>query len=520
VTAAGRLLSLAQHAVELARAGYTGGTATPAEAARGLVLALEALAGDRIGALWGGPEGEAAASLFASLMGESEGLPETRPADFARLVEVLMTGASVRSARGAHPRLKILGALESRLVSADRLILAGLDEGVWPRAAPTDPFLSRPMRAAFGLPPPERRIGLSAHDFAQAACAPEVVLLHALRREGAPAVPSRWPWRLRILTQGADRTLPSRPELFAWSEALDRPEAFSPAPRPRPRPPVSERPTELPVTGVETWLRDPYAVYARYVLGLRPLPRPGEPVQARARGEAVHRALQRFAERHPAELPPDAEAVLEALLIEALLEAGMAGAAMARERSLARTAAGWLVEFEAGRRRPGVRLLVERQGRLTFKAGEGAFTLTARTDRLELDAGMAHVLDFKTGAPPSKRQVETDFSPQLTLTAAILARGGFAEVQSLAPGELLYVQVSGRRSQKTQPPVAAPGESAQWAERAFQGLLRRVVRFQSPQTDYPSWAAPQFMNDYGGDYDHLARVWEWHVLGEGQEGGE
>ena len=38
---------------------------------------------------------------------------------------VLMVGA-------AHPRLCILGAIEARLVRADRLILAGLEEGVWP----------------------------------------------------------------------------------------------------------------------------------------------------------------------------------------------------------------------------------------------------------------------------------------------------------------------------------------------------------------------------------------------------
>ncbi len=517
---AGRLLGLVRSAIELACEPYTGGTATPAEAARGLAAALEALAADgegEPGALWSGADGEAAAGLLAALINESDGLLEVGPADFVRLLRRLLDMETVRPTRAAHPRLKILGAIESRLVSADRLILAGLEEGVWPQAAPTDPFLSRPMREAIGLPPPERRLGLSAHDFAQAACAPEVILLHAGRREGAPAVESRWLWRLRTLARGAGIELPSRPELPAWAAALDAPGRFSPAPRPRISPPVHVRPTSLPVTGVETWVRDPYAIYARYILRLRPLDRPDEPVEARARGTAVHAALQRFVERHPQILPPEPEAVLRDLLIEALGEAGMVGGVMARERALAAEAARWLVDFEHGRR-PGARILVEQKGMLELAVPGGRFTVTARADRLELQGGLGHVLDFKTGAPPSRKQVESGFAPQLTLTAAILAGGGFAEAGPVTPGELLYVQVTGRRAQKPARPIVEAEESAAFAERARQGLERRVALFLSPDAEYRSWAAPQFMHARGGDYDHLARVWEWHVIGEGDEG--
>jgi ATP-dependent helicase/nuclease subunit B len=508
-----RVLGSARAAIDLARSAYTGGAATPGEAARALAGALEALAGEAAPLLWAGPDGEAAAGLLAALIHESEGLPEARPGDFARLIQTLLDGTVVRAGRGAHPRLKILGAIESRLVSADRLILAGLEEGVWPQGGGTDPFLSRPMRGAFGLPPPERRIGLSAHDFAQAACAPNVVLLHAERRDGAPAIQSRWLWRLRILCQGAGVARPDRPELALWARALDEPGAFSPAPRPRPRPPVSERPTELPVTGVETWLRDPYAIYARYVLRLRPMPRPGEPVDARARGEAVHAALQQFVELYPEEPPVDAETVLEQLMTAALVDAGLAGAHMAREGALARRAAAWVAAFER-RRRPGARLLVEQRGAMELADVGQGFRLTARADRIELREGCADVIDFKTGAAPSKRQMETGFAPQLTLTAAILKAGGFAEAGAAEPGELAYVRVLGGRKPGEELVRAVPGESGALAERALAGLCRRVVRFANPETPYLSWAAPQFMHERGGDYDHLARVWEWHVIGD------
>ncbi|MGI8840390.1 MAG: double-strand break repair protein AddB [Caulobacteraceae bacterium] len=512
-----------------AQAPYAEDAAAASAAARGLIASLEALAaGPRggLGELWAGQGGEAAAAFFAALVDESEGLPPVTRAGFAQLIDGLMADQSVRPGGASHPRLRILGALEGRLVRADRLILAGLEEGLWPRAAPIDPFLSRPMRAKLGLPSPERRIGLSAHDFAQGAAAPEVFLIDAERRGGTPATPSRWLWRLRTLARGAGVALPGRPEVLAWARALDAPLAEPPpalrtASRPRPAPPVAVRPRRMSVTAVERWVRDPYAIYARDILRLRSLEPPDAPVEAMARGSAIHKAFQRFAENHPDVLPDDAEARFATLVIEELEQRGMPAARMARERALAANVAPWVMAFERGRR-PGIeQLFVEKRGEHVFEAAGGPFVLTARADRLEARGGRADILDFKTGAAPSAKQVKAGFSPQLTLTAALLARGGFTELGPTAPGELLYVRVSGGRVPGREERRGAPGESAELAEAALEGLRRRIARFDDPATDYPSWAAPQFIGARGGDYDHLARLWEWHVIGEGEaEGGE
>nr|WP_278253994.1 double-strand break repair protein AddB [Caulobacter sp. CCUG 60055] len=511
-------------AIDLAASAWGGGLAPPPAAARALVGALERLAADPggdPGGLWAGPAGEAAGALLAALIGEGDGLPAAAAEDFADLLEALVSGETVRTGGATHPRIRILGAIEARLVRADRLIVAGLEEGVWPKAPPIDPFLSRPMRARLGLPPPERRVGLAAHDFAQAACAPEVVLLHAERRGDAPAVKSRWLWRLETLARGADLALPERPEVLAWARALDAADAFRPAPRPRPRPPVEARPRELPVTGVEQWVRDPYATYARRILRLRPLDRPDAPVEAMARGTAIHAAFERFAKEH-ATLSGDGDAAaFEAILIDSLIAAGMPMARMTRERALAANAAPWAAGFER-RRRDGARLLIEQEGALTFAAPGGPFTVTAKADRIELRGAVADVLDFKTGMPPSQPQIESGLAPQLTLTAAILQGGGFAEAGRATPGDLIYVRVSGGRKPGEEIVRAAAGESADLAARALEGLQARAAFFDDPSTPYVSWATPQFIDRYGGDYDHLARLWEWHVIGEGDagEGGE
>ena len=505
------------HAVRSALDGLKPDEPTAAAQARALAQTLEVLAlgeDGGIGGLWAGPAGEAAGQLFSALMDESDGLPEVEARGFVQVVDALMAGAAVRTGGQAHPRLRILGAIEARLIRADRLVLAGLEEGVWPQAAPVDPFLSRPMRTALGLPPPERRVGLSAHDFAQAACAPEVYLLHGERREGAPAVESRWLWRLKTLARGADVALPGRSEALAWARALDRPGAYSPVPRAEFAPPLDTRPLKLPVTQVEALTRDPYAVYARNVLKLRLLDRPDEPMEQRARGTAIHEAFERFAGEWPAPGARFAE-----LYMEELRKAGAPRAALAREQALAAEAGAWIADMEARRRAAASDILVEQSGEARFPLPRGDFTVTAKADRIEVTPeGLAHVLDFKTGVEPSRKMVEAGFSPQLTLTAAIIARGGFEAIGPRPAGDLVYVRITGRDpAGKEVVALAAGPESQDGAEQAFAGLAQLIARYEDPARPYRSRTAPQFVKTYASDYDHLARVYEWSTSGEGDE---
>ena len=275
------------------------------------------------------------------------------------------------------------------------------------------------------------------------------------------------------------------------------------------------RPRELYVTQVERWVRDPYAIYARHVLKLRRLDRPAEPFEAAARGSAIHKALERFTEDWPEELPPNCADVLREQLVAELSSAGMGEIAMVRERTLAGTCAQWLAGFEV-RRRGGARLLVEQTGHLTFDAPGGPFTVSAKADRIEVRSDRADILDFKTGQAPTDKQIDAGFAPQLTLTAAILAHGGFAGVDA-PPGELGYVRVTGRKPPGQELVRVEATDAPAAADKALDGLKRRVARFDDEATPYVSWAAPQFLGQLGGDYDQLARLWEWHVVGTDED---
>ncbi len=509
----------------VAALAWTADSESAAHAARRTAQAMEALSAGEGGpsqALWAGHGGEAMARLLGGLIQDGAGLPPVTERGFADLLGRLMEGETVRGGGATHPRLRILGAIEARLVRADRLVLAGLEEGVWPHGAGLDPFLSRPMRETLGLPSPERRIGLAAHDFAQAACAPEVILLHTERREGAPSVKSRWLWRLETLARGTGRAIPGRPDILDWARRLDAPDGYAPVSRPAPRPPVEDRPDRLFVTRVETLTRDPYAVWARDILKLRRLDRPDMAVDARARGTAIHAAFERFATDYPGELPPDAAQVFERLYMEALQAEGMPAEGLAREAALAAEAAGWVVDLETRRRADGRAIHVEQTGSLTLPIAGRDFTLSAKADRIEVSPdGLGHVLDFKTGAAPSAKMVRTGFSPQLTLTAAILAGGGFKDIGGAAPGQLVYLSVTGRNPPGREEVRASPdgdGKSVLVSETAVDGALAGLVRlieqYADPGRGYASRTAPQFVHLYASDYDHLARVYEWSTSGE------
>jgi ATP-dependent helicase/nuclease subunit B len=510
-------------ALALAAAPFADGEASAAEAARGLTRALEALAADargRLGELWAGADGEAAAALLAGLIADGDALPPCTASGFAALVRTLLAGQVVRSGGRTHPRLRILGLIEARLVGADLVVLAGLEEGVWPAGAGVDPFLSRPMRTRLGLPSPERRVGQAAHDFAQAACAREVVMVARERRDGQPAVKSRWLWRLETLARGAGLALPGRDDALAVARALDAPllappPALATARPPTPRPPLAARPRELSVTDVEKLVRDPYAVYARRVLGLRALERPDERIEARARGTAIHSAFEGFARVWPELDPGRAPARFAELYVTALREQGAPEVLMAREAVLAARIGDWVSAMETRRRAELSDVRVEQGGALDL----GAVTLVCRADRLEVARdGRVNVLDFKTGRTPSRPEIAADFAPQLTLTAALLMRGGFVDLGPRTPGDLVYLRVSGRDPAGEEKLCISAADSAAAAQSAIAGLQALLARYADPDEPYRSRIAPRFVRELFSDYDALARVAEWRAADGEDEG--
>ncbi len=462
--------------------------------------------------LWHDAAGEAAARFCHELIDAAGDFPPLPGRHYPALFESLATGAVVRPAYGRHPRLAIWGLVEARLQQADLVVLSGLNEGTWPGPAAYDPWMSRQMRQEFGIAVPERAIGIAAHDFAQALGGPNVALTRAARREGVPTVPSRWLLRLDAVLRavGLEGRLGPEPEIAAAAALRDQPSRRQPRPPADPRPPLAARPRQLPVTQIETWIRDPYAIYARHILKLKALEELDlDPGRAEL-GTTVHKALAKFVERHPYQLPLFAEDELVEIGRECfapiLSRPGVWAFWWPRFVRVAR----WFVAEERRRRVDLIECLAERKGELVIAAGGGPFTITAIADRLDrLDTGGLVLIDYKTGALPTRAEIDNLVAVQLPLEAAIARDGFFAGYRdgAVLSGEaaaLEYWRLPGGEPPGVREPIAG-GDPAVLIDRVLARVCALIDSFDDPATPYRPVPDPRWRPRFS-DYAHLERL--------------
>lgn len=500
----------------------------PDHVAQHLALTEAFAAGPMAGesGLWDEAAGRKAKAVMTDLALHAEHGGALSARDYSGIVGSILSGAEVRNPDISHPNLLFWGTLEARVQSADLVILGGMNDGTWPETPTPDPWLNRDMRLKSGLLLPERRIGLSAHDYQQAIAAKEVWITRAARSEEAQTVPSRWVNRLTNLLDGlADQSGPEalkamRERGSKWIKtaeaisAADKPRG-TPAPRPSPCPPVEARPKELSVTQVQTLIRDPYAIYAKKVLGLYALNPLVPTADAPLRGNIIHDVLQKFiSEDHDPATPAARDRLMQ--LTKDELDAQCPWPAT-RRLWYARmdSAADWFLSTEIDRRKRGAPAKLEAWGEITLPDLD--FKLKGKADRIDkTDDGRVILYDYKTGTPPSEKQ-QLYFDKQLILEAAMVALGAFNDIgrKEALDAEFIPIKAGAK-------PVRAPiltdaspkkrkdaiedlSVDDEWTK--FQLLIKA---WTDPARGYTAMMAAE-TSAYGSDYDHLARYGEWNL---------
>ncbi|MCX5520599.1 double-strand break repair protein AddB [Kaistia defluvii] len=473
--------------------------------------------------LWAEESGQALATLLAGLMSDDAQALDMAGYEYPGFLDATMAGVGVPARPGSDPRLFIWGTLEARLQQVDLMVLGGLDEGVWPSETRTDPWLSRSMRAELGLEAPERKLGQSAHDFTSALSAGKVVVTRAERRGGTPTVAARWLQRLLArLGKSEAKALAGRGLRYLdWARALDRTARPVPIRRPAPLPPLEARPRRLSVTEIETLIRDPYAIYARRILKLDPLDPIGVVPDVALRGTLIHEALGDFIQEWKG--PFDASALTALTIIGrrvfARIEAFPAVYALWWPRFL--VIAEWFIGWEASRASVAHRH-AEIGGAWAFPAPAGEFKLTGRADRVDIRLdGSLEILDFKTGSPPSAKQLSTGLAPQLALEVAMARGGGFDQVEAGVSVSTLGWIGLGKvgKGDPFSSAVTKDKTADELGDEARARLYSLIEAFDDPKRAYVSRARPMFETRFESPYDHLARIREW-ALGDAEEGGE
>ena len=461
------------------------------------------------GGLWQEAAGKEAWRWVQELRREADhgGTLSTR--DYHSLFQAVLQKGEVREPRRTHPNVIMWGTLEARVQGADLVILAGLNEGVWPEPPKPDPWLNRKMRQETGLLLPERQVGLSAHDFQQAIAAKEVILTRSVRDAEAQTVPSRWVNRLVNLLGGVssvgaqclDQMRRRGLDLLAQADQLDKPaHSVEPAPRPSPRPPTDMRPKEITVTEVQTLIRDPYAIYARRVLRLQPLDPLHQEPDAPTRGIVMHKIAERFVKSPLPEDPALARALLMQIADETLLAEVAWPAARRIWRIRLDKIADWLIAGEFERRQTARPLGQERSGALFIPQIET--TLRGKVDRIDqYDDGSLRIIDYKTGAPPSKDQRQ-HFDKQLILSALLAERGTLDGIAANQVQDVAYIGLG--VTPKFDPNTLDYGET----DMALSELTSLLAAYLTDARGYTSRRAVD-VRGYQAAYDHLARYGEW-----------
>lgn len=489
--------------------------------------ALEAVAVDEHGSLaglWSGEAGDGLASLLKGVM-EAEGQLEADGPQWCDALEALGASETVKPRSMRHPRVFIFGALESRLQNVDTIVIGGLNEGTWPGQTTNDAFLSRVMKANIGLEPPERRIGQLAHDFQMACAAKNLVLTRAMRSGTSPTVASRWLQRLLAVggealgndlrRQGSD--------FLHWANLLDERPPQKPAARPEPRPPAELQPRSYSFSEVGRLRRDPYAIYARRILRLHPVAPFNIDPGAAERGTLYHRIVDRYVrERSSDGADPELMGRITAEEFDRIaLPLHINAVWRPRFQAVARAFLDW----DTRRRASVVKSLTEVPASLEL--GIPGLRLTGVADRIDLYAdGRADLIDYKTGSSPSLKIARALLDPQLALEAAALKRGGFRDLKQIAPADLTYVRlkpgdrfgaenVNNEHAKPTKD--RQPKSAADLADEALGELEKLLTQLLAGRYGFASRVIPEAERDFGGEYDHLARVAEWSTA-EGSEG--
>lgn len=462
------------------------------------------------GELWQEAAGREAYRVMGELSSHADAGGDMSAREYRRLVSSLLAGGEVRDRDKGHPNILIWGTLEARVQTADLVILGGLNEGSWPEVPSPDPWLNRALRMQAGLLLPERRIGLSAHDYQQGVCAKDVVISRSIRTDEAETVPSRWVNRLTNLLGGleeiggTDCLAEMRKRGDVWINLANRiaePETQIPsAKRPSPRPPADARPKDLSVTQIKTLIRDPYAIYARKILKLNSLDPLAPSASASLRGMIVHDILEAFVKENHDPSDPDSRDTLMLIADRVLAKDCPWPAVRVIWRSRIEGFADHFLEGEIKRRAIGTPVDTEMMGETKLDTVD--FSLKAKADRIDLTPeNCAIIYDYKTGAVPSGKEQKA-FDKQLLLEAAMVERGAFKSIGPVRTESAVYIGLGSTLKDVEAPLKDAPTDET-WPR--FEAFIRK---WMDPSEGYTSRRANQTLR-FDGDYDHLARYGEW-----------
>jgi ATP-dependent helicase/nuclease subunit B len=421
----------------------------------------------------------------------------------AELLEDALAAPLRQQGHAAHPRVMLLTPVEARMTHADRVVLAAMQDDIWPGVTPTNPWLNQQMQLRLGLSDIREDISLSAHDLLMLGSG-EVLATYALRSAEGLRVRSRFleRWLACHAALGFDEAALHTRRYHTLLQQRDA-VAFSPAPPAEPKPPAALRPRRLAVTDLGSLCVDPYTLYAKYVLKLREATEPDTLPNAADFGRLAHKAAEALATHWQAqkraanadELAQIADNALALLLgIEAM-------ELFWRPRLL--RGLQFLNQLEQERRGAGASVECEKtlEHRFALPNAESV-VLEGRIDRIERVGGRTRVIDHKTGEAPRENTLFNGETPQLLAYALMLEAMG-ETIESVEYWSLPRGRTEGK-IETTLLDAATLGRVSHDLQATLMAMLDEASAFLAkPRADSSESKA------YSTLYDGISRYDEW-----------
>ncbi len=396
--------------------------------------------------------------------------------DARAIVADALSGVSVRSVMQSDAKICVLGTIESRMQTADVVILTGLNEGMFPGLGYENAWLPRNLSEEIGLPSPDRKVSLMALDFINLSCASTVYWTRSRTAGSSQTTESRFLSRVNVAQNGIVQNTEILDAVHARDNVPYAPLVHSP-----PTPPASR--DDVYVTELELLIHNPYAFYVRHILRLRPKDDYWTEPDARDFGNLVHAVVENAAGKNAQQMVDEMDA-------------------LARERLPKDN-----VVFHFWHKR-FVEMAPEIEKMLNISADasveiKGSVKIAGRTVRAKADRIWdGCVLDIKTGAAPSEKQLLDGNMPQLPLEAYMLQTGGFpikSSAKSLTPA-LQFLQLRNKNVDM----ITYDGETAQ---KMIDASVQKVSElFGRYAKDFEPYEYYETSDKKYKAYDDLARV--------------
>jgi ATP-dependent helicase/nuclease subunit B len=443
--------------------------------------------------------------FFQDLMEQSDCIDNINLQNYISLLAFLLSEQSCSENYSTYPAINIISPQEARLINYDLVIVQNMNDGIFPANIATDPYMSRSMRAKFGLPAKEIGVGEFCYDFVQLLAQKEVLLTRATKVNGEATFKSRFLQRLEIFLQCNGLMLNNCTETMkAYEEYMDiKYNNCNDIYKKRPCPIPQEKLNKLSATEVELLVKNPYDIYAKKILRLRRLNIVKKTSVFAKIGNAVHETLEKYCRNYEKYKHNRNYYVRE--LVREVLEKHFADDKISMEFNFDKilTMLEYFFELDDSARKNGCRVLVE--DRISCTREKENFSLVAKVDRFEMLQNNVAIIDYKTGELPSKVSVMSGEKLQMPIEALIMVKNNF-NVTSLehwsikyGGGEVLSIDDSDKKMQETNITII------DLINKTESFLLQLLKYFNSGSNGY---IATSRNMDYS-DYNELSRIREW-----------